>query len=229
MSCDVVRYADSWAYAAFWCAGSLVTGLDDLGGAGNPSLQDLSARFVDAGLRAQEGMILYNTAQGTSGEITAVTQTAMTATGVTWDNGDAYRTVAIDAAEIATIEHYLNVTAGNIHAARAAVNACDCTLASWAFNGNYDGNDFLGKLNIIEAGAFHTCTCAMPGQRMTDEQRTMWLTFSNEQLNYIRSGDIGLCDGETGSTWPSVGWAEQALTPRNAARIIANRIARQGS
>jgi len=229
VACSQARYADAWAYAAFWCIGSMVMGLDDSGGAGNASLQDLSAQFINAGLRQDQGMILYNTTQGTSGEITNVSQTTLTATGVTWSNGDAYRAVAIDAAEIATIEHYLNVTASNIHAARAAVGACDCALAAWAYNGNLDGNDYLGKLNIIEAGSFHTCSCAMPGQRMTDEQRRLWLTWSNEQLGYIRSGEIELCDGETGSTFPVVGWAEQAHTEFGAARIIANRLRRYGS
>jgi hypothetical protein len=222
------RYANAWAYASFWCVGSLITGLDDSGGAGNPALQDLSAKFVNAGLRAQEGMVIYNTTQGTSGEITAVSQTALTATGVTWDNGDAYRAVAIDAAQIATIEHYLNVTAGNIKMAMESVGACDCTLSTSAYNGNLDGSDFLGKLNIVEAGSFHTCPCAVPGQRMTDEQRRLWLTWSNEQLTYIRSGEIELCDGATGVTYPVTGWASQAHTEFNAARIIANRVRRYG-
>ncbi len=229
MACDQVRYASAWAFAAFWCNGSLLAGLDDSGGAGNASLQDLDALFADAGLKPNEGMILYNTTQATSGAITAVTQTTLTATGVTWDNGDAYRTIAISAIEISTIEHYLNVTAANIHAARAAVGACDCTLASWAYSGNMDGYDFLGKLNIIEAGAFNFCPCALPGQRMTDEYRRTLLEYSTSELNRIRSMEIELCDGYTGSTYPSAGWAEQALTPHNAARIIANRIAREGS
>jgi hypothetical protein len=200
-------------------------GLDDSGGAANPSLQDSQANFDNAGLQPNEGMILYNTTQNTSGSITAVTETTLTATGVAWDDGDAYRTVSISGSEIATIEHYLNVTAGNIYAVLASVGACDCTLASWAYNGNLDGSDFLGKINIIEAGAYHTCRCGMPGQRMTPEERTHWLTQSNMQLDAIRTGKLDVCDGATGSDYPSAAWAEQSLTVFNAARIIANRIA----
>jgi hypothetical protein len=220
------RWASAWAYASFWCVGSMALGLDDSGLLAQANLSDSQADFEDAGFKPNKGMILYNTTQSTSGPITAVTPTTMTATGVTWDTTDGYRAVSISGAEIATIEHYLNVTAGNIFAVLASVGACDCTLASWASSGNQDGADFLGKLNIIEAGAYHTCRCGMPGQRMTPEERTHWLTQSNLQLDAIRTGKIDPCDGATGSAYPSAGWAEQSLTVFNAARIIANRIAR---
>jgi len=222
MACTVPRYASAWSYAAFWCLGSIIAGVDDSGGAGNASLQDLQANFINAGLEANVGMVMYNTTQGTSGVITAVTATTVTATGVTWDNADGYRAVAISGIQIATVEHYLNLTANNIKAAMAAVGACDCTLASWAFNGLYDGTDFLGKLNVIEAGGYHTCPCAMPGQRMTPDQRANWLRLSSEMLNDIVMGKIELCAGETGSTFPVIGWASQGLTPFSAAEIIAN-------
>jgi hypothetical protein len=205
----------------------MALGVDDSGLLAQASLSASQADFVNDGFRPNEGMILYNTTQATSGPITAVTPTTMTATGVTWDNGDAYRAVSIGGDEIATIEHYLNVTAGNIFAVLASVGACDCTMATWAYNGNFDGADFLGKLNIIEAGAYHVCRCGMPGQRMTPEERTHWLTQSNMQLDAIRMGRIDVCDGATGSDYPVTGWAEQATTEFNRARIIANRIARE--
>lgn len=220
------RWASAWSYASFWCTGSMALGLDDSGLLAQASLTDSQADFENAGFQPNKGMILYNTTQSTSGPITAVTPTTMTATGVTWDTDDGYRAVSISGAEIATIEHYLNVTAGNIFAVMASVGACDCTLAAWASNGLQDGNDFLGKLNIIEAGAYHTCRCGMPGQRMTAEERTHWLTQSNMQLDAIRTGKIDVCQGATGSDYPSVGYAEQSLTAWNAAKIIANRIAR---
>jgi hypothetical protein len=213
-------YASSWAYAAFWCVGSILTGADDSGGAGNPSLQDTQADFLNLGVRANEGMRIYNTTVGTDGPITAVTATTVTATGVTWDDGDAYRVVPININEIATIEHYLNVTANNIHAARAASGGCDCTLASWA-------EDYLAKINIIEAGAFHQCPCAMPGQRLTAEDRRLYLEWSNQQLDNIRVQKTELCDGATGSEFPAVDWAEQSVTEFAAAQIIANRNARR--
>lgn len=214
-------YATAWEYASFWCVGSILAGVDDSGGAANPSLQDTQAQFVNLGAQANAGMILYNTTQVTSGPITAAAPTTLTATGVTWDNGDAYRLVPITGVERSTIENYLNITSNNIHAARAASGGCDCTLAEWA-------EGYLGKINIIEAGAFHQCQCAEPGQHLSDEQRRLYLEWSNQQLDNIRMGKIELCEGATGSEFPSIGWAEQALTPRNAARIIANRLAREG-
>lgn len=221
------RWAEAWAYAAFWCSdGNVITGLDDSGGAGNPGLQDLSAQLASSGVEANAGMVIYNTTAGTSGEVTAVTDTTLTATGVTWDDGDAYRIVPIGGQEIATIEHYLNVTAGNIHAALAAANACDCALAAWASSGTGDGADYLGKLNIIEAGAFHTCSCGMPGQRMDTEQRRLWLEWSNEQLARIREGTIELCDGATAAGYPSLGIAQQGHTRYGEAEIIVNRLRR---
>lgn len=213
------RYAEAWEYASFWCVGSILAGADDSGGAANPSLQDTQAQFLNLGVQANVGMVLYNTTQNTSGIVTAVTATTITATGVTWDNADAYRIVPINAVERSTIENYLNITSNNIHAARAASGGCDCTLASWA-------TDFLGKINIIEAGSFHQCQCAEPGQHLSDEQRRLYLEWSNQQLDNIRTGKIELCDGATGSEFPSVGWAEQTVTEFAKAQIIVNRGAR---
>ena len=46
--------------------------------------------------------------------------------------------------EKATIDVFLDIAASDIHAALAAVGACDCTLATWA-------EPYLLKLNVIEA------------------------------------------------------------------------------
>jgi len=118
------------------------------------------------------------------------------------------------------LETSLAVTAANIHAALAAVNACDCTLADWAVQ-------FLKKLNIVEAAAFHNCRCADP--RLTDETQRLYLEWSDKQQQLIREGKIDVCAGATGSDWPTVGWASQSLTERTAAEIIANDIRRYGS
>lgn len=215
------RYAEAWQYAAFWCVGSIVAGVDVSGGVGNPGLLDTQAQFINWGITPDDGIVLYNTTQNASGPVTAVTPTTLTATGVTWDNADGYRLVNIGGIQIATIEHYLNITSANIHAARAASNQCNCTLAGWAL-------EHLAKLNVIEAGAMHNCTCAEPGQRMDNDERRLWLEWANTQLEHIRQSKIVLCAGETGSEYPSVGWAEMGLTAWNRARIITNRLRRQG-
>lgn len=216
------RYAEAWQYASFWCVGSLAIGVHDGVGPADAALSDAMQNFPNYGIEAGKGMVLYNTTAGTNGLVTAVGTATVTAAGVTWDNGDAYRIVGIDAQQIAQIEHYLNITAGNIHAARAAAGACDCTLGDWA-----TGNDgFLTKINIIEAGAFHHCPCARA--QISDEERRLYLEWSNDMLGKIRSGELDVCADSTGSLYPSVGWAELGLTSWNRARIIANRLARTG-
>lgn len=225
MTC-LERYAEAWQYASFFAVAPIQHGLDDSGGAGNANLQDSQANFNDAGIRPNVGMILYNLGQGASptivsGPVTGVTAETLTATGVTWDNGDTYRTVAINGSQIATIENYLAITAGNINGTLASVGACDCTFSTW-------GLQLLEKLNVIETGAYHFAPCGMPSQRLSTEDKRMLLEQVNLQLGYIRSGEVEVCDGETGSTFPVTGWAEQGHTAFNRAQIVLNRINRTG-
>ena len=207
------RYSTADSFAAFWCIGNLINGLDDSGGAGNAFLTDSVMDFISSGVKANQGMVLYNTTQATQGPVTAVTNTMLTATGVTWDNGDAYQITMITAAERSTIEHYLNIAASDIHAAMAASGACDCTLASWA-------TGLLEKLNIIDAAAYYTCSCGAPS--MSDERKASLLDWMSQQLLMIRRGEIELCHGATGSDFPAIGWAEQSLTDFATAQIIVN-------
>ena len=216
MAC-LERYAQAWQYASFFAVAPIQSGVDDSGGAGNAFLTNSQGDFERAGLRPNEGMVLYNLTQGTNGPITAVTLTTLTATGVTWDNGDTFRTVAINGSQIATIEMYLNTTAGNINATLASVGACDCTLSAW-------GQQHLEKLNIIETGAYHFATCGMPGQHLDTNDKRLLLEQVNLHLGDLLSGKVEVCEGATGSTYPVIGWAPQALTPFGAAEIIANEI-----
>ena len=215
----VGRYADAIDFASWWCISSLIHGYDDSGGAANVSLQDLTWDFVQRGVEASQGMILYNVTAGTSGEVTAVTTNTMTATGVTWDDGDEYRMVTLDGTEIATIDSYLDITAADIHAALGAQGMCDCTPAPWAI-------EFLKKLNIIEAALFYSCPCAKPN--ISDTMRQGLLTWATNELSNIRMGRIELCSGETGSEFPYTGYAEQGTTEFAKVNIIVNDILRNG-
>lgn len=206
-------YATPDAYASFWCSAGVLTGYDDSGGAGNASLSDSGAEFLNFNVAVD--MVVYNQTESTSGPITAVTQTTITATGVTWSDGDQWWLVPLTIHERATIETFLDTTANDIHAVVDSVGACDCSLAAWA-------EAFLGKLNIVEAGAFHRCPCARPA--LTETDRANLLAWSDRQLDLIRMGKIELCDGHTGSDYPSVGWAPRSLTAWTAAEIIANDI-----
>jgi hypothetical protein len=218
MACNG-RYSEAWQFAAFWCTEGILMGVDNSGGAGNAMLTDSLVNFELLGVEANQGMVLYNTTANTSGPVTAVTVTTLTATGVTWDDGDAYRIVPLGMQERSTIEHYLNIAASDIHAALAASGACDCTLASWA-------TGYLEKLNIIDAAAYYQCPCGQPS--MTDDQRRAYLEWASEQLTLIRTGQLELCHGATGADFPAVGWAEQGWTDFATAQIIMNTDLRSG-
>lgn len=125
----------------------------------------------------------------------------------------------LSAEEAATIEVYLDLTASDIHAAMAQSGMCDCTLASWAAN-------YLNKLNIIEAAAFYQCPCAKP--KLSDEMRMKLIDWASIQLDNIRTMEVDLCQGATGSSFPAIGWAEMGLTEWSEAQIILNALMRYG-
>ena len=209
------RYAEAWQFAAFFCTGVILSNVDNSGAGPNAFLTDTTINFLAPANEVEvgAGMVLYNTTTGLNGPVTAVTATAITATGVVWTDGDGYRIVLIDALERATIEHYLNIAASDLHAAMAQTGMCDCTLASWA-------TGFLEKLNIIDAAAYYQCKCGQPS--MTDELRGRYLEWCSTQLEAIRTGNLELCHGATGADFPSVGWAQQGWTSWSAAEIIFN-------
>lgn len=203
-------------FASFWCVSAILLGHDDSGGAGNGFLTDSQVDFRRFGVRANVGMILWNLTDGSEGPITAVSPNALTATlaGGTdnnWDDGDAYRLVTLDAMERSQIENALSIAAGDIYPFLAAVGACDCTLASWAAA-------FLQKMLLIETAAYHKCPCASP--RFTEGQRERLFEQMNEVLNQIRSGELEVCAGHTGSAYPAIGIAQMGVTDMAAARII---------
>ena len=210
------RYAEAWQYATFWCSAQLLTGANDGAGAGQPNLQDTTVSFINAGAVANVGQMLYNVTQNTNGMITAVTENTLTATGVVWDNGDTYRSAFLSTSQRAQIEHYLNITAGDIHAALGAVAACDCSFSEWGIN-------YLAEVNIISARVFYGCPCAPD---LSDNEKRMYSDLITSRLKMIRSGEVDVCDGATGSLYPATSWAEQSLTDFSAAEIIVNDILR---
>jgi len=115
------------------------------------------------------------------------------------------------------INSFLRLAAGKIHAALQAQNQCTCTLTTWAV-------DYLKELNVLAAVAFYNCPCI----RITDEERSAAMQYVTEQLTQLRSGQLTVCEGDTGNEYPVVGWAEIGVTDRNTATIIHNRILRRG-
>lgn len=207
------RYAQAWEFAVFNCPSTILKGEDRSGGGPNASLSDSQASFVTGGIRANVGMVLYNLTTGLNGVVTAVTATTLTATGVTWTDGDLYRIAALSGIEIASIESMLDIAATDIHNALAAANACSCTFASWA-------DAYLAKLNIIDAQIFYNCTCG--NNRLAEDEKARLQTWITTELNEIANGNRELCSGETGALFPSLDWAEQSGTAFAAAEIIYN-------
>lgn len=114
--------------------------------------------------------------------------------------------------DAARVNRYLRLAASKIHAALQAQAACDCAPAGWAA-------DYLTELNIVAAVAFYNCPCT----RITPEERQAAITYVTDQLTQLRSGQLTICEGDSGTEYPAVGWAEYGITDRNQARIIYNR------
>lgn len=222
MACSGI-YTEPWAFIVFWCQDQMIKGLHEGAGPADAALVYAAGDFVNRGVEPNVGMVLYNTTQGTSGEVTANTRTTITATGVTWAALDAFRIVLANGLELDTVEHYLRVAASDISAALHSVAACDCAFASWVESSG-ENIGYLAKLNIIDAAAYHNCRCGNP--RFNDAQQERFLNWMSAQLDAIVTGKIELCAGYTGSEWPAMGWAEQSVSDFAAAQIIFNDILR---
>ena len=211
-------FASVYDFATFWCVAGLDTGVDDSGLAGQAFLTDTTANFIQMGVEA--AMIIQNITDGSGGPIINVTATTIVATltGGTnndWDNGDVYRMIGLSANEQAQIDVYLGIAASDIHAAMAAVGACDCTLAAWA-------TEYLKKLNVIDAAIIHACPCGRA--QISETMKGTWLEWLDRQFELIRTGAIDVCADVTGANFPAIGWAQQSVTEFAAARIILNDI-----
>jgi hypothetical protein len=169
--------------------------------------------FINNGVVANVGMVLYNLTTGLSGPITAVTSTTLIATGVAWSGGHQFRVTTLTQPEISAIEMFLDIAAGDISAALAAQNNCTCTWQPWV-------SEFLAKLNIIEAAAFYTCPCG--GVNMSEDRKETLLNWVTLQLEKLRSGDFAICVGDTSNDYPAYGSAELAHTLWSESEIIGH-------
>lgn len=206
--------ATGWQFVSFWCIDQIITGYDDSGGVGNAFVTDSLAEFITNGVLASVGMVLYNLTKNTNGEVTAISDTTLTATGVVWDDGDLYRIVPITRKDIARLNMMLELSAGSIHAARAASGGCDCTVSAWA-------SDYLAQLNVVSAAIMFTCPC---GDNLTDERKASLMEWLDAQLMAIREGKLELCAGATGADFPAIAIAQYGNTDWNKARIVYNDI-----
>ena len=222
MACSAI-YAEPWQFITFFCMEQMIRGLHEGAGPVDVALSYAAGDFINRGVEANTGMVLYNTTAGTNGDVTAVTATTITATGVTWDADDVFRIVLANGIMLATVDHYLRVAAADINAALGSVGACDCTFASWVLSSG-EAIGFLAKLNIIDAATYHNCRCASP--RFDSATRMKWIDWMSAQFDAIITMKIELCAGHTGSSFPSMGWAEQGFSDFQKADIIWNDILR---
>ena len=121
-----------------------------------------------------------------------------------------------NAAQVAMVEAYLDLAASDIHMHLASVGACDCTISAF-------GLVYLKKLNILDAAVIQQCPCG----KIDKDQKQMWLEWLDRQFTLIRSGEIELCDGYTGSEYPAFGAAERSLTAWSEAEIILHKMQRE--
>ena len=214
------RYAEAYDFSPSWCISTIIPGVDDSGGGPNAFITDTTENFLQYG-HLEVGAPCFNYTTSTYGKITAIAATVLGTTN-TYTNGDMYQVLEMTAAEVATMEHHLDIAASDISVAMAASGQCDCTLASWA---TAPLTGLLRKLNVIEAMVIYNCPCGSPA--MKEERWPMWMDWINNTLTQIRDGQLELCQGETGATFPAIGWAERNLTPWSGAEIEYNRILRE--
>ena len=119
----------------------------------------------------------------------------------------------VDVNEADQVKNYLRRASSTINMAMQASGACDCTLTSAS-------TQFLRDLSIVLAVVYHACPCARPNIGIDDKR--LYMEQAMEQLRQIRVGEIELCQGETGTDFPSLGWAQQGWTPWSTAEIIYN-------
>ena len=209
MSCSG-RYAEAWQFANMYCIASLLTGTHGGAGPADVALIDTTVNFINAGADPGVGQRLYNVTQDTFGPITVATIDTLTATGVTWNALDVYRVVFLSTEERSTIEGYLDIAAGSIYGSLMAVNACDCTLGE-------GGAAFLAYINIVLARVFYDCPCS---PTLSDSDKALLSQIANDALTGIRNGEIDVCDGQTGTLWPTIGFAQHGWTEFSSAAII---------
>lgn len=111
----------------------------------------------------------------------------------------------------AQINRLMDMAAANIYQAMASAGMDSCTRSDTADN-------YLMQLNCILAAIMYYAPC---GPTLNREEKQMYLDWANGQLENIRTGKLELCEGETGSEFPSIGVAQVASTEFAAAQIIA--------
>lgn len=122
-----------------------------------------------------------------------------------------------DEPTVIDVNRYITKVARQINVTLRATAQCDCTFST-------DALEYLQQLNIIGASLMIVCHRCQP--QFTDDERRYWGEWLKDELSYLRSGELDLCDGATAKQYPAMTWAEQSLTDFNIARIVYNDVLR---
>ena len=129
---------------------------------------------------------------------------------------ESYWDIEVDLDMEADINRRLELAASNIHIAMLSVDACDCSMSATA-------EAYVKMLNLVLQAVLFPVNC---GPELDDGDLRRLSEWANEQLDQIKTRKIELCDGETGSAFPSVGYFERSSTPFAAVDIIVKGIMR---
>ena len=206
------RYAEAFDFSVMWKCEAIKSGVATAGA----GVSTLTTTGVDFTRDVKVGMPIYNATRGTYGKVTTVAALVL-GTSTLWWTGDAYQIALIGANEVATIETFLRIAAGDINAMRASVNGCSCSVSS-------DLSGYLRKLNVIAAAVIHNCPCARPN--ISDQMRSELMAWVLSTLQDIRTSKLELCEGHTGADYPAFGIAQQAWTDWRSAEIIIDAMMR---
>ena len=207
MACQEV-YADAFDFAMMWLCKEVEVGVTSAGVL-SADLTDATKTFTD--LNIEVGSCVYNATLKTYGEISAVAANVL-ATDTLWNLGDAYQIVSLDVDDRAVVEHFLRLGAGDITASLITAGATSCAMTC--------ADAFLRKLNVVLAAVMYKCPCARPS--LTDDERLMFMQWVLDSLEKVRTGELELCDGETGKYFPALAYAQMSWTPWRAAEIIVD-------
>ena len=116
------------------------------------------------------------------------------------------------------IERALDMSAGKIDLALASVGACTCTLS-------VSGQRALAYLNCLLAVVTYTCPCNSVD--VTDDMRRLYAEEAQGMIDALMSGELEVCEGETGSNFPAVAFPQIAWDDARAAEIYNNSLKRE--
>lgn len=214
MACGDV-YAHPFDYGVIWQCESVISGLVTAG-ASSSNLTDDSQDFLV--LDVPVGAPVYNVTTHQYGYVTSVAQHVLGTSSTLWTIGDSYQIAFMQPEEVATVLSFLRISSGDINAALGAVGAINCSKTC--------ADAFLRKLTVVLAATIHKCPCARPN--LQENERMQFLQWSNEMLRVIWTGELELCDGETGTNFPAIGIAQQGWTAWRDAEIIVDSLLRLG-